>query len=267
VRRILPIAAVAAFVICTPLLFSFGLDLGKIVSSVQDVGKMAKGAAGIGLDEERSIGGSVALEIISRYGGIDRDEAATRRLNLLGKSLAGYSSRPGLQWRFGLLHSDTINAFSAPGGYVFITRGLYDQLKSDDALAGVLSHEITHIARRHALKIIARNEFLSGASDLASQQSAQLRKFDIGIGQITTTLLEKGFDPQTEYEADSGGRALALTTGYAPGALRMVLIHLQQRGGDPHRIFSTHPPLVERIKRLPDDPPAPAVPSPVASIR
>jgi predicted Zn-dependent protease len=243
----------------------FSLNLDNIVNTAKDVGKMSKGVAGIGPEEELSIGGSVAIEIASRYGGIVRDEVLTRRVNLVGKALARYSSRPDLPWRFGVLGSQTINAFSAPGGYVFITRGLYDTLDGDDALAAVLAHEINHITHRHALKIIARNDFFSGALDLASQRSADLQKFDAGIGQITTTLFEKGFDPQTEYEADSQGRILAITTGYAPGGLRSVLLQLQARGGDPKATFSTHPPLNERIRRLPADPAPPAQTAPAPS--
>jgi beta-barrel assembly-enhancing protease len=258
-----PAALFLALLVAGSARAQFSLNLDNLVNTAKDVGKMSKGVAGIGPEEELSIGGSVAIEIASRYGGVVRDEAMTRRVNLVGKALARYSSRPDLPWRFGVLGSQTVNAFSAPGGYVFITRGLYDTLGSDDALAAVLAHEITHIARRHALKIIARNEFFSGAMDLASQKSANLAKFDAGIDQITSTLFEKGFDPQTEYEADSQGRVLAITTGYAPGGLRFVLLQLQARGGDPHAVFSTHPPLDERIRRLPADPVPPSETPPV----
>jgi len=251
-----------AFVIAGSAQAQFGgFDLGKAVNNVSDLGKIAKGATGIGPEEERTIGGSVAIEIASKYGGILHDEAISRRVNLVGKSLARYSSRPDLQWRFGVLGSQTVNAFSAPGGYVFITRGLYDMLPTDDALAAVLAHEITHITRRHALNIIARNGAFSGALDLASQKSADVQKFDTGIDQITKTLFETGFDAPKEYEADSGGRQLAITTGYAPGGLRFVLEQLQANGGDPKKVFSTHPPLPERIKRLPADPAPPGDPA------
>ena len=231
-----------------------------IADRAKDVGKIAKGLAGIGPEEERDIGGSVSQEIVSRYGGLVRDEAVTRRVNLMGKSLARYGKRPELDWRFGVLASDTVNAFSAPGGRVFITRGLYDTLTTDDMLAAVLAHEITHIDRRHALKSVERNELFSGATSLASSQSSDLRaaenlarQFDLGVDQIINKLLDAGLDPAQEYEADKDGRALAVLTGYAPGGLRAVLVQLQERKADSKKIFSSHPPLAERVKKLPKE--------------
>ncbi len=239
--------------------------LTKALDTAKDAGKMFKGVTGVGPEEEHLIGDSVALEIIGKYGGLVRDPDLMRRINLVGRALARYSGRPELDWRFGVLNSDTVNAFSAPDGYVFITRGLYNQAGNDDLLAAILSHEIAHITNRHALKIVARGDFLSGATSLASARSndvrqidEQLSQFDLGIGQITKALFEKGFDPQTEYSADKDGRALAVTTGYAPGGLRAVLVQLQKRGENRKTTFSTHPPVAERIKRLPDEP-APAV--------
>jgi predicted Zn-dependent protease len=235
-----------------------GFDLNKLTDTAKSVGKMAKAVAGIGPEEERVIGGSVAVEIAGTYGGLLRDGAITKRVNLIGRTLAGCSDRPDLQWRFGVLNSETVNAFSAPGGYVFITRGLYALAADDDQLAGILAHEIAHITRRHALKIVERGEFLSGASSLAAQQSsdvratqAQLQKFDLGIDKIADTLMKTGFDPKTEYEADRIGRDLAAMAGYSRDGLRQVLQKLQQDNlASSKKVFSTHPPLAERIRRL-----------------
>lgn len=263
--------------------FDFGklskaLDKAKeVTDTAKEAGKVAKGVAGIGPEEEKIIGDSVALEVIGKFGGLVRDEDIMRRVNLVGRALARYSDRPELSWRFGVLEADTVNAFSAPDGYVFITRGLYRLATTDDQLAGILGHEIAHITRRHALNIVRRDEFFSGGKSLlgkyssdyretsstVSQVDAQLGQFDLGVGKITTALIEKGFDQPTEFSADLAGHDLAALTGYAPGGLRSVLAQLQQQGGEVKKTFSTHPPLKERLKRLPDEPAA--APSPPAS--
>lgn len=242
-----------------------GLDtLKKGVDTAKDASKIAK-AAGIGPKEERSIGDSVALEILSRYGGLVRDEDIMRRVNLVGLALARASDRPDLEWRFGVLDSDTVNAFSAPGGYVFISRGLYDLAAGDDVLAGILGHEIAHITRRHALKIVERTEAAAGAKSQLLKRSNEVRAADAQMQQINAalgtdisgmlkTMFVNGFDAPTEYEADKVGRALAVTNGFAPGGLRAALMQLQARGENRKVMFSTHPPLAERLKRLPNEP-------------
>jgi len=225
--------------------------------------QMVKARAGIGPEQEKVVGASVAFEIVAKYGGLVRDPAMMHRVNLIGRSLARYSDRPDAdhEWRFGVLNSDTINAFSAPDGWVFITRGLYVLAKSDDALAGVLGHEITHITGRHSLQIVEGADFWSGAANVVVSRSSDARAFNNalqqlgqGVGKITATLFEKGYAPDTEYQADRGGHDLAKVTGYAPGGMRSVLVLLQQRGGDPKKVFATHPPLNDRIRRLPDEP-------------
>jgi predicted Zn-dependent protease len=247
-----------------------GLDLNKLkkgIDNAKDAAKIAK-VAGIGPKEERAIGDSVALEIISRFGGLVRDDDIMRRVNLVGLALARSSDRPDLEWRFGVLDSDTVNAFSAPGGYVFITRALYELAANDEVLAGILGHEIAHITRRHALKIVERNEASSGMKSQLLKRSGDARQANAQVQQINsvagvdlsgmlTTILVNGFDAPTEYEADKVGRALAVTNGFAPGGLRAALLQLQARGENRQTMFSTHPPVSDRIKRLPDEP-APA---------
>ena len=218
-------------------------------SSINGVFEMAKGASGISLQDELKIGGAVAVDIVARNGGLVRDEAMTRRVALIGKSLSFYCTRPELNFRFGVLNSDHINAYSAPGGYVFITRGLYNALPDDQQLAAVLAHEISHITKRHALKVIARGEFMKGLFDAGGSVS-NVGAFDGGVKSITDTLFTKGFDPSAEYEADHEGRSLATKVGYSHDALLEFLTGLYQKEGDNKAAFPTHPPLSHRIKRL-----------------
>jgi predicted Zn-dependent protease len=245
-----------------------GLDFNKLkkgLDTAKDAGKILKGVTGIGPEEERNMGEAVALELIGKYGGVVRDEAVSRRVNLVGRALGRYSDRPQLDWRFAVLDSDTVNAFSAPDGYVFITKALYDQAPTDDLLAAILAHEIAHITGKHALNIVSRNEAFGALTKQVTERSGNARSADAVLKQlnlstdlILKTLLEKGFDPQTEFAADLTGHNLAATCGYAPGGLRAVLVHLQEQGGDRKKVFVTHPPLADRIKRLPNEPaPAP----------
>lgn len=241
---------------------SQGLNLfNKAKEAKANLDDAKKMTAGLGPEEERALGQTVALELVGRFGGLVRDEETMRRVNLVGRALARYSSRPDHPWRFGVLNSDTVNAFSAPDGYVFITRGLYDTATDDDQLAGILAHEIAHITGRHALRIIETGEKSSVLMKHVSAHSSDARQLDSYLNQvglntekIVKFLVEKGFDHPTEFAADLAGHDLAATTGYAPGGLRTVLQGLQARPGDPKKTFSTHPPLAERIKRLPADP-------------
>ena len=226
----------------------------KAKETADSTARVAKGASGLSLEEEVSIGDAVAVVIVTRYGGVWKDETATRRVNMLGQLLARYAGRQDLTWRFGLLDSDAINAFSAPGGRVFITRGLYELPLDDHQLAGVLAHEIIHIDDRHAIDIIARGEFLGGASSLASDNSDNFAAYESLVGETENLILDKGFDAGVEYEADEAGRDLSAVTGFEPGGLRAVLIQIDDSNEESGEVFSTHPSTAKRLKRLPGDP-------------
>lgn len=251
--------------------FAFNLDkLGgaldkadKVKRNADAAGKVAKGVTGLSLEEEVAIGDAVAVKIVDKFGGVWRDVAATKRVNIIGRALARYAQRQDLEWRFGLLNTDQINAFSAPGGRVFITRGLYKLVASDDELAGALAHEIAHVDRRHALKIIARGEALGGVAALVKDHGrGDFAQYDDVVKEIVEGLFTKGFDPNTEFDADKYGRELARTTGFAAGGLRAVVEKLQAKGLDRSGgNFSTHPPAGERLQRLPKDPAPPPAPA------
>lgn len=227
----------------------------EIVSAVEDIKEVVKGAGGVSIEDEMVIGATVATEIIAQNGGLVKDEAMNRKVTLIGKVLGLYSGRPDLPWRFGILNTDAINGVSAPGGYVFITRGLYNAVQSDDELAGVLAHEISHVVRRHALRIVSRGQMAKGLMSIGTLATAKsggpdLRAYDDGIHEVTSVLLEKGYDPGVEFDADRAGQQLAWEAGYAPDGLTVFLKHLYAKNPDKSYTFSHHPPLKHRITRL-----------------
>jgi Zn-dependent protease with chaperone function len=136
----------------------------------------------VALKEERAFGGAMALGLAMRGNGIGLDVSdklkvedlrgmkalelpsspmndVTRYVELVGKNLAQQSSRPMLVWTFGVIDSDEVNAFAAPGGYVMVTRGLLRKVENEAQLAGVLAHEIAHVTEKHALETYRQSKF------------------------------------------------------------------------------------------------------------
>jgi beta-barrel assembly-enhancing protease len=214
-------------------------------------GDLVKGAAGVSLKEELNIGQSIALEIAARKGGILKDDAMTKRVARVGQALVLYSDRPSLDFNFIVLNSDEVNALSAPGGYVFVTKGLVDSCKTDRELAGVLGHEIAHITRRHALKLISGKKTGKGVIQVLSLSGVtpgEVAMFEDLIVKAAESIVDKGLPKSDEYDADKVGTLLTWHTGFPPPTLRDYLKSLQET--DRKRTFSTHPAIKDRVKRL-----------------
>ena len=206
----------------------------------------------IGEEEEVAIGEAVAVEAFSRFGGEYRNEALTRYVNLVGKTIGEVSDRPNLEYRFAILNSSEQNAFAAPGGYIFITVGLLKTLTNEAELAGVLAHEVAHVTQKHMLNTIRRGALLSNVSELTlSAMNKDSQMFSNVIDEITDKLFTKGLDKDLEYEADVFGIEFAYRAGYNPVGLQMYLKTLKsQEGHVQSRFFSTHPSTGVRIDKI-----------------
>ena len=95
------------------------------------------------------------------------DADAQRRVNVVGRWVAAQTSRPDLPWTFGVIDTPEVNAFAAPGGFILITRGLYELLSSDSELAAALGHEITHCVQRDHYKVIRKQEMAAAGKERA----------------------------------------------------------------------------------------------------
>ena len=107
------------------------------------------------VEEEVALGRVVAARVLATYPLAD-DDKLQKYVTLVGKTVALQSSRPDLDWHFAVIETDMVNAFSCPGGYVFITTGAMAQIGSEAELAVVLGHEIAHATEKHILKEIKR---------------------------------------------------------------------------------------------------------------
>jgi beta-barrel assembly-enhancing protease len=206
----------------------------------------------IAYEEEKVIGGRLAVEVFNRYGGAYDDAGLLRYVNLVGQAVADVSSRSDIDYHFSILNTEFPNAFATPGGYVFVSIGLLRILENESELAGVLAHEVAHIARKHALQTIERSRSLQGVSSLTlTVIEKDPGLFDKLIDEVSNVLFTKGLDKNLEFEADKYGREFAYRTGYYPGALERFIQKLGTSKKNQGSIFSsTHPTSRERYNLL-----------------
>ena len=232
-------------------------------------------------EEEYAVGGAVALGLAAKNGGfvlepfvdggVPRpDSSAQDQMNLavaeIGLNLASYSERPEIPWTFGTMDSDVMNAYSAPGGYVFVTRGLLARVENESQLAGVLAHEIAHVTKRHALRVygvekswvclaMLKGEEV-GATRVQLGDGRFVKKLELGkmakkklndlLETIIGKIVEKGYAQSDEYEADAVAAELLLAAGYDPREYQKLLASLPSTAG----VWPNHPSPANRVAKL-----------------
>lgn len=244
-HKLLILLVLSYFSVASAMAATF--DLGRIFGAASDLV-----TAGTGLSDKEEI--ELGREIAGRTMGaapLVNDAALQSYVNRVGRWLASQSERPDLPWHFGVLDTESINAFAAPGGIVLITRGLYEILDNEAQLAGVLAHEIGHIIKRHHVTVMQKSAALSAGAKLAqSDDRSQLLNNMIGSG---AEIFARGLDKGAEFEADAVGVVIAARAGYSPYGLIDVLQKLAVRGGDDAALslmFKTHPQPGDRLAKL-----------------
>jgi predicted Zn-dependent protease len=230
-------------------------DVQKARQAVEGLTSIAQSAAGIDYETERAIGESLALEGFQRYGLPVADEAFQQYVNRLGRAVARNALRPSIPYYFVVLRSPLYNAFSCPGGIIFLSSRLVASMRDEAELACVLAHEIGHVSHKHALQSIRRAKFLEGLGKIGTinMEGEKGEKYRAMIGDLQTVLFDRGLDKAMEFEADLSGMEGAYRTGYDPAGMIRVL-EMLKANRDEATIkgswFSTHPPLETRLARL-----------------
>jgi beta-barrel assembly-enhancing protease len=186
-------------------------------------------------EDEIAVGRNVTGTILGAAPLVN-DAQLQQYVNKVGRWVASQSERADLPWHFGVIDSNDVNAFAAPGGYVLITKGLYQRLSSEAQLAGVLGHEIAHVVQKHHLKEkISKNKLTQRAVSTGAEISA------------------RNLDKSAEFEADSMGTVLAARAGYEAYGLAEVLQDMEtinNNDGSVALLFQTHPHPDDRLAQL-----------------
>ena len=209
-------------------------------------------ACGISEDQEVALGQQNAAQVEAQLP-LVADPAVTTYVQALGHRLARETTRPGLEWRFRVVNTDEVNAFALPGGFIYVNRGLIERMDTERELAGVLGHEIGHVALRHSVDQLEKQNAtgvgvavvctLTGWCQDAITQTA------INVG-ASAYFAKHGRDD--EREADSLAVVTVVRAGLDPeGVPALFDVLLRERQRNPGRVegwFASHPLEERRIR-------------------
>jgi predicted Zn-dependent protease len=207
------------------------------------------------VSEEIRFGREVSARIISRSGLYD-NQILNRYVNLVGNAIAFNTGRSEVQFHFGVLDTNDINAYAAPGGYVFITKGAIARMQNEAELAGVLAHEIAHIVERHIVKELGiKSSETSGTADLAmiigAPTEAARTAFSKFVDKAVDMLFKEGYKREDEAQADRDAVTFCALTGYDPAALSKYFERLSLIKGKTTEVLDkTHPSYDARIANM-----------------
>lgn len=252
---------IMAAAIALSLAASAQAQFGDILRKL-DPSKIKKGATVVHAathdfteDEEADIGRVVSARILATYP-LAKGDRVQQYVTLVGNTVAAYSARPTLDWHFAVIEAPYVNAFSAPGGFIFVTTAALKQMHSEAELAAVLGHEIAHVTQKHILKEIKRANVITAGADVAKETSGgSFLNDQMGekIGKIAyDKLFTTGLGRRDEEEADTIGVQLAAEAGYKASEFVTFLEDLQKIEGTSSMkmLVSTHPKPEDRIQYL-----------------
>ena len=273
--RAVPIVMIAVLVSCQLIdnVARVGTRVGVATGAIdeeraaeinQQAETLAKSFQDITPEQEYYIGRSVGAVIIESYPPFE-NEASNEYVNIVGQSVAYASERPITfgGYHFLILDSNEINGLAAPGGLIFVTRGLLKLARNEDEFAAILAHEIAHVEQKHGLQAIQKSRITNALTDIAVgvgensriERIAEIsREFGDSIKDITSALVNTGYSRAFEKEADIAAVRMLMSLGYDPSGLVRVLRRMSLRLFFSREGFArTHPKPRRRIKEIKDE--------------
>lgn len=195
----------------------------------------------ISTKDEISIGRSVGKQLEEKYGLVD-DPALQERVTRIGMNMVAVSDRRDLPYSFKVLNSKDVNALAAPGGYIYIFKGLVDFMPSDEELAGVIGHEIGHVVKRHTARQMEKSLGLSILFGVVFGDRGVM------LQNLAYSAIMAGHSRSDEREADYLGFSHSFKAGYNPYSMLLGLYKLSELDQKYHYdLFSDHPEGKARI--------------------
>ena len=207
-------------------------------------------------EREINFGRSVSAKILGKYP-IMRNEQKVRYISQIGTGISAQLGRPELRYYFGILDTDEINAFAAPGGYIFVTKGALKLMRNEAQLAGVLAHELAHIDQKHIVRKLKLQGFdRSLTSRIAQVLGGASLSAKIALEQLNDLafkmLMEEGLSKEDEAEADQKALEMLMSTGYDLQSYLDYLLSLKPylEQGQAKVLSKTHPTIEFRYNNL-----------------
>jgi len=191
-------------------------------------------------DQDIEIGRQYAPEIEKQMGGRIQDQALQNYVNAIGQRIARVSHNQSFKYTFTALQDESVNAFALPGGYIFITKGMLQNLQTEAQLAGILAHEIVHVVARDVANAMSTQIGIDLL--LSAVTSEKTSQTTLTVAQLSTQVMSLRFSRTDEKEADLGGLDYMIAAGYNPyGLVESMEMLAAQSQESPIEFLSTHP--------------------------
>ena len=225
----------------------YKLFLAFVVACCCFVGLQPAEAGMISLEDEIKMGRETAQSLEAKYG-LSQDYYLNERVDRIGQRLAAVCGRNEITYSFKVLNSNEVNALACPGGFIYVFKGLMDYMPSYTELAGVLGHEVGHVAKKHTVHSIEKQLWTSLILLAATRGQG------LGLVQAAQQALFAGYSRTDERGADKEGVNNTIKAGFNPYAMLITVQKLddlsKQGGGAKYGLFSSHPEPEERVKRV-----------------
>ena len=225
----------------------YKLFLALVLACAFLVGVQPVEAGMISVEQEVKMGKETAQALEAKYG-LSQDYYLNERVNRIGQRLATVCGRNDISYSFKVLNANEVNALACPGGFIYVFKGLLDYMPTDTELAGVLGHEVGHVAKKHTVHSIEKQLWTSLILIAATRGQG------LGLVQAAQQALFAGYSRTDERGADKEGVNNTIKAGFNPYAMLITVQKLddlsKQGGGANYGLFSSHPEPEERVKRV-----------------